>query len=329
MKTIRWGIIGCGDVTEVKSGPAFAKCRNSALVAVMRRNGAAARDYAARHGVGRWHDDAGAILAATDIDAVYIATRPDSHHDYALAAAAAGKAVYVEKPMAMSHADCLAMIAAAKAAGVPLFVAYYRRAMPYFAKVKALLEDGAIGRPTAALVRHAQPLPAPTAGGETAWRVDPAYGRGGIFFETLCHSFDILDYLLGPIVAQTGYPANLAGAYAPEDTVAAAFSFAAGPVGSALCCFAADRTEDLIEIEGTGGLIRCHPFSFQPVTLIRGGTEERFAIESPQHVQQPLIQSIVDELNGEGQCPSHGESAARTARVIEEILAPYQRPAAV
>lgn len=324
MKTIRWGIIGCGDVTEVKSGPAFAKCRNSTLVAVMRRNKALARDYAARHQVPRWHDDARAIFEASDIDAVYIATRPDAHHDYALAAAAAGKAVYVEKPMAMSHAECLAMIEAAKRAGMPLFVAYYRRAMPYFAKVKALLDDGAIGRPTAVLVRHAQPLPDMPAG-ETPWRVDPAFGRGGIFFETLCHSFDILDFLLGPITAQTGYPANLAGAYAPEDTVAAAFSFAAGPVGSALCCFAADRTEDLIEIEGTAGRLRCHPFSFQPISLTRGGTEESFAIQSPEHVQQPLIQSIVDQLNGVGKCPSDGESAARTARVIEEILAPYYR----
>ncbi len=323
MKTIRWGIIGCGDVTEVKSGPAFAKCRDSALVAVMRRNGALARDYAERHHVGRWHDDARAILDADDIDAVYIATRPDSHRDYALAAAAAGKAVYVEKPMAMSHAQCQEMIAAAAQAGVPLHVAYYRRALPYFLKVKALLDSGAIGRPSAVLIRHNAMLPPPAelADGALPWRVDPAFGNGGILFETVCHAFDILDFLLGPIADARGFPINVAGAYPPEDTVAAGFSFASGPVGSGLWCFASDREEEMIEIEGTEGRLRCHPFSFLPIRLQRGEAVESFAIVNPDHVQQPLIQTIVDELNGTGRCPSRGESAARTALVIEKILA--------
>src|SRR5947207_6563790 len=84
MKTIRWGMIGCGDVTERKSGPGFAKAASSELIAVMRRNGALAEDYARRHGVPRWHDDADAIIHAPDIDAVYVATLTDSHCEYTL-----------------------------------------------------------------------------------------------------------------------------------------------------------------------------------------------------------------------------------------------------
>ena len=105
MKTIRWGMIGCGDVAEVKSGPGFYRADNSTLVAVMRRNGTLAEDYARRHKVPRWHDDADAIIKADDIDAVYIATLTDTHLDYALRSAKAGKPIYVEKPMAMDHAQ--------------------------------------------------------------------------------------------------------------------------------------------------------------------------------------------------------------------------------
>src|SRR5438067_5233611 len=138
-------MIGCGDVTEVKSGPGFQKAAHSRLVAVMRRNGALARDYAERHGVPRWYDDAESLVADPEVDAVYVATPPSSHEEYTLLAARAGKPVYVEKPMARDHAECVAMIDACRAAGVPLFVAYYRRALPRFLKIKELIESGAIG----------------------------------------------------------------------------------------------------------------------------------------------------------------------------------------
>ena len=201
MRTIRWGMIGCGDVAEVKSGPGFYKARNSTLIAVMRRNGERAADYARRHGVARWHDDAEAIIAAPDIDAVYIATLTDSHRDYTLRCAAAGKPVYVEKPMAMNHAECLAMIAACRAGGVPLWVGYYRRALPRFLKVRDLIAKGAIGE--VRLVRSQQfarlPGAGAFAGGAVPWRVDPALSGGGFFFEAVCHTFDFLDFLFGRI----------------------------------------------------------------------------------------------------------------------------------
>ena len=130
MTRIRWGIIGCGDVTEVKSGPAFAKADGSALVAVMRRTAELAEDYARRHGVPRWYADAEALVRDPEVDAVYVATPPSSHREYVLLAARHDKPVYVEKPMAMNHRECLDMVAACRDAGVPLFVAYYRRALP-------------------------------------------------------------------------------------------------------------------------------------------------------------------------------------------------------
>ena len=114
---INWGIIGCGDVTEVKSGPAFNKVPGSRLIAVMRRDAEKAADYASRHQVDRWYANANALIQDPDVNAIYIATPPDVHEQYALAAIKAGKPVYVEKPMALNFASAKNMALAAAAAG--------------------------------------------------------------------------------------------------------------------------------------------------------------------------------------------------------------------
>ena len=326
MRTIRWGMIGCGDVTERKSGPGFAKAANSALVAVMRRNGALAADYARRHGVPRWHDDADAIIGAADIDAVYIATLTDTHCAYTLRCAAAGKPVYVEKPMAMNHAECRDMIAACRAAGVPLWVGYYRRALPRFLAVRDLVASGAIGEIRIVISRHLQrPPPADHfAAGALPWRVNPALSGGGFFFEGACHTFDFLDFVFGPIVEVRALAANQAGAYLPEDIVGATYRFASGVSGSGCWCYTADFDEEYNEIIGERGRIRFSTTQPVPIRICRGAAVEEIPAADPDHVHQPLIQTIVDELNGSGRCPSTGDTAARTARVMDAILADFR-----
>ena len=192
MRDIRWGIIGCGAVTEVKSGPGLQKAERSRLVAVMRRNASLAEDYARRHGVPRWYSDARDLLADPEVDAVYVATPPSTHREYARLAAAAGKPVYVEKPMARTHAECLEMIAACREAGVALYVAYYRRAQPRFLKVRDLLAAGAIGAPRSVTVTLHQPPPAPVARPEDLpWRVRPEISGGGLFVDLGSHTLDL------------------------------------------------------------------------------------------------------------------------------------------
>jgi predicted dehydrogenase len=323
MKTIRWGIIGCGDVCEIKSGPGFYKADHSALVAVMRRNGALAEDFARRHGVARWHDDAEAIITASDIDAVYVATPPASHKDYTLRCARAGKPVYVEKPMAMTAGECAEMLAAAHAHQVPLWVGYYRRALPRLLKVKALIDDGAIGAVRGVTVTHRAPLIVPE-GGILPWRVDPAVNGGGLFFDLGCHTLDILDFLLGPIAEAKGFAANLGRTYAAEDTVVAALRFISGVHGTATWNFAADDDFEMNEIAGAQGRLQFSTYTPSPIRLVRGDKVEDFAVGDPPHVHQPLIQTIVDEMNGKGRCPSTGESAARTARVMDALVAGFK-----
>ena len=322
MSTIRWGIIGCGDVTEVKSGPALQQARGSALVAVMRRNGALAADYARRHGVARWTDDAQALIDDPEFDAVYVATPPSSHKQYTLLAAAAGKPVYVEKPMAMNHGACLEMVDACRAAGVPLFVAYYRRALPRFVKVKELLDTGAIGDVRYVSVTLAQPVqPAELDRERLPWRVLPEIAGGGKYLDLASHTLDLLDHLLGPIRDVQGFAGNQAGLYPAEDIVTGSFAFESGVQGAGLWCFTAFEEQDRVEIAGSRGTITFSTFGVDdPVRLLTEDGENDFHIAHPPHVQQPLIQTVVDELLGNGVCPSTGETAARTSRVMDAML---------
>jgi predicted dehydrogenase len=324
MQIVRWGIIGCGDVTEVKSGPGFQKASNSSLVAVMRRSGALAREYAHRHGVPRWYDDAEALIHDPDVDAIYIATPPSSHKEYTLMSAQAGKPVYVEKPMALNFAECQAMIQACRVADVPLFVAYYRRALPRFLKIKQLVETQAIGQVRSVSIALYRPSDRAAANPhETPWRVRPEIAGGGYFVDLASHMLDFLDYLFGPVRSVQGFASNQAQHYAAEDIVTGTFVFDSGVHGVGTWCFSGFQPIDQIEITGSEGKLAFATFDASPLVLTTGAGVTEFPIEYPAHIQQPLIQQVVDALNGSGACVSTGETAARTTRVMEQMLQSY------
>lgn len=316
--TIQWGIIGCGDVCEVKSGPAFRKVEGSSLVAVMRRDSAKAQDYAKRHAVAGWYSSADELIADRDVNAVYVATPPGSHEELAKKVAAAGKPCYVEKPMARTHGECLRMVEAFRAARVPLFVAYYRRRLPRFVKAKELIDSGALGRVTGLVYRHAR-LFRPAQGDE--WRLDPVRSGGGLLLDLGSHALDLFDYLLGPLSDVKGSAERFSEGKV-EDAVVMSFRTGCGALGSASWNFAAAARNDTIEIDGTHARLVMTCFGDDPIRLDRpGGESEQFDLRNPPHIQQPLIQSIVDELLGRGdKCPSTGETAARTNKVMDNVL---------
>jgi predicted dehydrogenase len=313
----RWGIIGCGEVTEVKSGPAFQKATGSGLVAVMRRDLSKAQDYARRHGVPRAYDRADALINDPEVDAVYIATPPSSHCELTLAVAAAGKPCLVEKPMAMNHGECLRMIEACAVGGVPLWVAYYRRALPRFLLVRDLLAANAIGTVTSVHVAVTKPL----AGAERSnWRFDPAIAGAGLLFDLGSHCVDLLDFFLGPITGVAGFPVNTAAAYGAEDVTAASFSFGDRMVGTGIWNFNAESSADTMTFVGSAGVLETPIFSDSDVIVTRGAERQAHPARYPAHVHQPLIQTIVDELAGTGRCPSTGESGARASWVLDRVL---------
>jgi len=290
----------------------------------MRRHGDLARDYAQRHGVPRWYDDARALIDDPEVSAVYVATPPSTHKAYTLMAAAAGKPVYVEKPMARTYRECEDMIDACQEAGVPLYVAYYRRMLPRFRQVREWVTSGAIGQVrtvTVELYRR------PPVGGydELPWRLMPAIAGGGLFVDLASHTLDYLDYALGPVETVGGFADNQAGMYEAEDIVSGAFRFASGAQGVGTWCFAACESRDTLEIVGSAGIVRFSTFEDGSIILTNEEGTAELQIDNPPHVQQPLIQTVVDALLGRGTCPSTGESAARTNWVMDELLRGYRR----
>ena len=322
---VNWGIIGCGDVTEVKSGPAFSKVPHSRVVAVMRRDAEKAADYAKRHHVPTWYDDADALINDPKVNAVYVATPPDSHADYAIRAMRAGKPVYVEKPMALNAAECEAMNQVSRETGVPLFVAFYRRALPYFMKVKELIDQRVIGDIRYVSVQlNWQPAAREMGEGpEPNWRVSPAISGGGLFHDLASHQFDFLEYALGPIKIASGIARNQAGLYTADDVVVANFEFESGVLGTGNWCWTVNKEQRIEETQliGSKGKIT---FSFFEKFIIKVETEsgaEQLTVPFPEHVQQPLIKLIVKDLRGEGKSPSTGENGARSNRLLDWITA--------
>ncbi len=325
METIRWGMIGCGEVAEVKSGPALQKADGSALVAVMRRDRAKAEDFARRHNVPRAYFEADALIGDPAVDAVYIATPPSSHCTLALKVAAARKPCLVEKPMATSHAECLRMIGAFDAAHCPLWVAYYRRALPRFLKVRELLRDGVIGRVTSVQMYVSDPLA--TGENAKAWRFDADIAGAGLFLDLASHYFDIIDFLVGPITAVSGYAINTGKSYAPEDVTVAAFQVGDHFAGTGTWNFNASESVDSIAFSGSRGYLTTAVRADADVGVTRDGQLNTYRFRNPQHVHQPLIQTVVDELRGRGRvtCESTGETGARASWVMERCVEGYYR----
>lgn len=328
---IRWGIIGCGKVTEVKSGPAFSKVKNSQLVAVMRRNAALAEDYAKRHNVPRFYSNADDLINDRDVDAVYIATPPGSHAEYAVKVLKTGKPVYIEKPMALNYRECESINRAAEKHKLPVFVAYYRRTLPGFLLIKDLIEKGAIGNVRFVKLEIYNFLSEEEKAGRLPWRVRPEISGAGHFFDLASHQLDWLDFVFGPIQKVESVALNQAGLYKAEDFVSASFVFPGNIAATGTWCFttAEVSNRDSLEIFGEKGMIKSSTFSFEPIVLINEEGCREFENVRPEHVQYYLIEQIVRKLSGEGEgVASTGVTAARTSRVMDEVVKEYYKKGA-
>lgn len=324
---INWGIIGCGNVTEVKSGPAFNKVSDSRLVAVMRRDPFLAEDYARRHNVPKFYSKASDLINDKDVNAIYIATPPGSHAEYAIEVIKARKPVYIEKPMAVNYSECHKINKAAEKYRVPVFVAYYRRALPGFLLVKDLIENGSIGKVRLLMIQLFKFPSEDEKSGRPSWRVDPEMSGGGHFFDLACHQIDYLDLLFGPIRKVRSIAVNQAGLYKAEDFVSAEFLFSNDIVATGTWSFSVscDSSRDTIEIIGDKGSIKFTTFSFEPIVLTNEAGSQEFINERPEHVQYNLIEKIVRSLNGQGESPSTGITGARTSKIMDEVVAEYYK----
>ena len=319
-KPIRWGIIGCGDVTEVKSGPAYQNTEGFELAAVMRRDAEKVKDYAQRHGVGKHYTNADDLINDNEIDAIYIATPPDSHKLYALKVAEVGKPCCIEKPMAPSYDDSLEVFKAFEDKNIPLFVAYYRRSLPRFWKIRDWLAANEIGA-----IRHircflSKPPSDLDLSGTYNWRTDGKVAPGGYFDDLASHGLDLFAYLLGDFESISGIALNQQGLYTAKDAFTASWQHKNGVTGSGTWNFGCDRREDRVEIFGSSGKISFSIFEEEEIHLSNKNGEQSHFVEHPKHVQQYHVESLKKHLFGGEKHPSTGKSALHTSWVMDRIL---------
>ncbi len=327
MDKVKWGFIGCGEVVEKKSGPAFSSIHGSEVVAVMSRTAAKAKAYAMRHGIKRWYTDAQELIDDPEVNAVYVATPPSSHAAYAIMSMHAGKPVYVEKPLAANYDDCARINRVSEQTGMPCFVAYYRRCLPYFQKVRSIVESGELGKIVNIQVRFSNPPRESDAakGEKQPWRVVKSIAGGGYFYDMAPHQLDLLQDLFGVIVEANGICANRGGLYDAEDSVSACFEFESGLPGSGSWCFVGHESaqEDRIEIIGENGTLSFSVFNYEPISLVSSRGKASIVVANPEYVQQPLIKQVVETLQGKANCSCTSVSATPVNWVMDRILGKF------
>ena len=319
MREIKWGIIGCGDVTELKSGPAFNKIANSKLVAVMRRDSIKAADYAKRHGVEKWYDDASKLINDPEVNAIYIATPPLQHEQYTIEALAAGKPVYVEKPMTINAAAAQRMIDAAAKYNVKLVVAHYRRAQPLFLKVKDLLAENTIGDIRFVQLKMLQPInPALIAQTASNWRMNPAIAGGGLFHDLAPHQLDLMTYYFGAVKNAIGMATKQQENTLVDDLVTGQILFENGVIFNGTWCFSVSTQDrsDICEIYGSKGKISFPMFGHQ-ITVSANDDQQEYIFNALEHVQQPMIEQVVNYFLGDGLNPCSGEEALISMKLLD------------
>lgn len=319
-KVIRWGIIGCGNVTEKKSGPAYQKTAGFEIVAVMRRDAEKAADYAKRHGIQKHYSDADALINDPEIDAVYIATPPDSHKFYGLKVAEAGKICCIEKPLAPNYEDSKAIYEAFEAKNIPLFSAYYRRTLPRFKQIKKWLDANSIGQ-----IRHinwhlSKPASEQDLSGLYNWRTDAAVAKGGYFDDLASHGLDLFNYLLGDIKEVSGISLNQQNLYSAKDALVACWLHEDGITGTGSWNFGCATREDMVIIYGSLGTISFSIFDESPVILSNENGILPLMIEHPENVQLHHVEAIKEQLLGSRIHPSNGRTATHTSWVMDRIM---------
>lgn len=318
---IAWGILGAGDVAEIKSGPAFQKAENSELVAVMRRNAEKAEDFANRHGVPKWYDNADALINDTEINAVYIATPPKYHRQYAIKALNACKFVYLEKPMALNLEASKEIAAVCEKVNGKLCVAHYRRELDAFQFVEKSIKENVIGDIRFAKITIRQPVEAPlVAKTDENWRLDPAVSGGGLFHDLSPHQIDLMIKWFGAPKEISGVSKNNSGKNLSDDLVIGQFTCSKNILVQGIWCFsvAESQAEDNCTIYGSDGIIS---FSFygDAVTWKNGDGNFEKQFENPANIQLPMIQEAVNYFRGQRKNPCSGEDAIKVMEVIDQF----------
>ena len=325
MEKVNWAMIGCGDVTEVKSGPGLYKSSNSELIGVYNRTYEKAEDYIRRHKIAKVYKTVEDLLSDEQVDVVYIATPPKSHYQYAVQCLNAGKIPYIEKPVANSYKECLEIKALSEKVDLPVYAAFYRRGVEKFLKIKELLDNKILGAIRYVYVSQTMPVEEAELDRETLpWRVIPNISGGGKFLDMGVHVLDCLAMFFGEYEYMKGIASNQGGYYDAEDTVVATFKLKCGILGSGSWCYVADKNTNEVQIVGERGRIVYDGLSAKKFVLEVDGKEETFTFDVPEHASMPYQQAVVNELIGKTNSEANFEQAINVVKMTDMILEQYK-----
>lgn len=318
--SIRWGIIGCGDVARKRVAGAIQNDPNSELVAVCRRDETKLRKFADDFEVSIATTSAEEVIASAEVDAVYIATPVNLHCPQTIAAASAGKHVLVEKPMAMSTAECDEMIAACADADVRLSVAYYRPFYPVIHRIQELIQAGEIGKVLSVSATTCTPF-AIDPGEDGYWRVLPEAGGGGALMDIGSHRLDLFLRLFGPVSDVKAQCGTVAASYQADDVATLAMRFESGVHGVLHCCFGSSTDPDEFAVLGTKGRLVSRPLNGGEL-IIEHGRDRTTEQHSPAaNFNSPLIADFSTAIL-ESRLPLvSGEVGRDVNRVMEQAYA--------
>lgn len=318
---VNWGIIGCGDVCEIKSGPAFHNVDHSRLVAVMRRDLAKAADFAQRHHVPRFYNEAAALINDAEVNAIYIATPPLSHEAYAIEAMKAGKHVYIEKPVTTDAGACERLTKFAHSCKLRVSVAHYRRGLPLFNKVRTLIRERAIGNVRVIRLTTLQPEKSNIIiQTEENWRVQPDISGGGLFHDLSPHQLDIVYWIFGAPREVNCKSVNQSRRYDAPDMTLLNATYDNNIVLTGVWAFnvTPSAAQDSCEIIGDTGMLRFAFFRPSTLEIIRETGTEVLTMNYPVNIQEPMIAAVTNFFRGEGINPCSLEEALVVMRMIDK-----------
>jgi predicted dehydrogenase len=318
MKQVTWGLIGCGDIARKRVAAALRDTDRSALMAVSRRQTGLARAFAEEFGASKWYSTWAELVADPDLNAVYLATPVHLHAEQTIAAAAAGKHVLCEKPLALSVAECDRMIAACRANNVKLGVAYYRHFYPVINRIRKILQSDEIGKPVMAQINAFESFN-PPRDHPRHWLLRKDESGGGPMFDFGCHRIEVLLHLMGPISKVRGLTANVRFEREVEDTAAALFRFEAGGCGTLAVTHSASEAQDTLDVFGAAGSVHVTVLNEGNLRVLTAHGERTEAHPPAENLHAPLIADFVEAVLNDREPAVTGEIGRAVALVEEQI----------
>ena len=318
MKSLKWGIIGAGDIVRKRVAPALQNLENCELVAVSRNRAELAESFAGEFGAKKWFADWRELVKDEEVEAVYIATPVFLHKEQTIEAARNEKHVLCEKPMALNAKDCEEMIKVCRLNNAKLGIAYYRRFYPVVKRIKEIIASGEIGKVAVAQINAFEYFN-PSPEHSRFWLLEKEKSGGGPMMDFGCHRLEVLTDLFGEVSEIKSILGNAAFERETEDTASVILHFESGIFANLTVTHAAFEAQDTLIIFGTKGSLHI-PVLNKDEIIIKTETDKRSEVH-PNHenVHQPLIAQFTKSVLDNKEPEISGETGKLIAELEDKI----------